>query len=164
MGYLVSLDLPSYLAELISFGVDTFSAPLETGVQREGKVSVVQSFPSLVQHSLAWQRTHPSLFPSPVPKVGSSLASLMWLPPWASGPPKLLALCCCSIHMPWSLQPAATISCPYISGVFSQRYPSQSLLPAVPKPCSLILARLAISPTLSLSQEPALKPEGCCQE
>lgn len=42
MGYLVSLDLPSCLAELVGFGVDPFSAPLETGVQREGKVSVAQ--------------------------------------------------------------------------------------------------------------------------
>ena len=127
----------------------------------------MHSFPSLIHHCSAWHRPHPSLFPSPVPRVGGSFASLMWLPTtlWACGPPKLLlALCSCSIHVPWSLQPAAPVPCPHVSGVSSQLYPSQSLLLAVPQPWSFTPARLAISLTLSLSQEPALRPEGCCQD
>lgn len=85
MGCLISPYLSPYLPELISFGVGTFSVPLETRVQREGKVSVHFSLSCSSFLSLA--QTPSQLVPLSCPLGGSffcyvNVASYHTLGPW----------------------------------------------------------------------------------
>lgn len=102
------LYLSPHFSELISFGTGTFSAPLETVVQIEERVSVAQFYFSSSFLSLAQTLSQPVPLSCP---SGESFFCYVNVVSYHTVAMAHINFCC-SIHMLWSLQPAAPVPSP----------------------------------------------------